>query len=339
MGDDIVFSRSRSADKRPIVTKGISYAYTNLGDDLEDISSTIAPPPTGYQQRYLFVCLGFWGFFVVYALRINLSVAVIDIALQYKWDSAYTGIVLSSFFYGYLCTQVVGGSLAEKYGAKWVTNYMLLFVHLCSSGLLCWCICHRTNDHCNSIGCEFSFFAHWCSSFRRSFRSKFHHSIKWHPNPQMQAMTYPAMHAMIGAWAHPNERTQFATVIYAGAFVGTVVSLPLSGALCASSFLGGWPSVFYMFGSVSMLWCVAWAFLVQSRPADDPRVPPAELAYIQFGQAEQQQNSASKRQVAIADPRTFMHTCRRRVYEFHLCPPRTCRRGPRGTAWRGTSWT
>ena len=32
----------------------------------------------------------------------------------------YVGLVLASFFYGYIVTQIPGGMLAEKYGGKWV---------------------------------------------------------------------------------------------------------------------------------------------------------------------------------------------------------------------------
>ncbi len=40
----------------------------------------------------------------------------------------------------------------------------------------------------------------------------------------------------------------FHLIIFPGAYLGTVFSLPLSGYLCSSTFLGGWPSVFYIFG-------------------------------------------------------------------------------------------
>ena len=37
--------------------------------------------------------------------------------------------------------------------------------------------------------------------------------------------------------------------LYAGSQVGTIISYPLSGWLCANGFAGGWPSVFYVFGN------------------------------------------------------------------------------------------
>ena len=37
------------------------------------------------------------------------------------------GLILSSFFYGYLLTNVPGGWLASKYGGKWVLGFGVLW--------------------------------------------------------------------------------------------------------------------------------------------------------------------------------------------------------------------
>ncbi len=41
-------------------------------------------------------------------------------ASVYDWDSETQGWILGSFFYGYILTQIPGGYLARKYGAKWL---------------------------------------------------------------------------------------------------------------------------------------------------------------------------------------------------------------------------
>lgn len=38
----------------------------------------------------------------------------------FPWDSKQKGYILSSFFYGYLCTQVIGGVIAAKIGGNLV---------------------------------------------------------------------------------------------------------------------------------------------------------------------------------------------------------------------------
>ena len=40
---------------------------------------------------------------------------------DFDWDSQTQGLILASFFYGYIFTQIPGGYFATKYGGK-VTN-------------------------------------------------------------------------------------------------------------------------------------------------------------------------------------------------------------------------
>ena len=50
--------------------------------------------------------------------RICLSVAIIPMAQQFGWQPAVQGIVQSAFLWGYAVTQLVGGTLADRYGGK-----------------------------------------------------------------------------------------------------------------------------------------------------------------------------------------------------------------------------
>ena len=45
---------------------------------------------------------------------------------MYDWDSESQGWILGSFFYGYILTQVPGGYLASRYGAKWLMGLGVL---------------------------------------------------------------------------------------------------------------------------------------------------------------------------------------------------------------------
>ena len=79
--------------------------------------------------------LAFIGFCVIYMLRVNLSVAVVAMTANkttvlpngtavyegppdFEWSSHTQGVVLGSFFYGYIVTQIPGGFLATKFGGK-----------------------------------------------------------------------------------------------------------------------------------------------------------------------------------------------------------------------------
>eukprot|EP00951_Prasinocladus_malaysianus_P048109 scaffold654738_cov48-Prasinocladus_malaysianus.AAC.1 len=50
--------------------------------------------------------------------RICMSIAIIPMAAEFGWAPAVQGLVSASFLWGYMATQLLGGSLADKYGAK-----------------------------------------------------------------------------------------------------------------------------------------------------------------------------------------------------------------------------
>lgn len=45
---------------------------------------------------------------------------------MFDWDEPTQGLILSSFFYGYIVTQVPGGLLADKFGGKHVLGFGML---------------------------------------------------------------------------------------------------------------------------------------------------------------------------------------------------------------------
>ena len=50
--------------------------------------------------------------------QVNISIAVVEMKTSFGWSMATQAIVLSSFFWGYICSQVVGALLAQRYGGK-----------------------------------------------------------------------------------------------------------------------------------------------------------------------------------------------------------------------------
>lgn len=45
----------------------------------------------------------------------------------------------------------------------------------------------------------------------------------------------------------------------------------------------GWPFVFYIFGSLGLVWCISWHLLVSDWPEDHRSISPRELEYIRSG--------------------------------------------------------
>ena len=38
--------------------------------------------------------------------------------MEFDWDKSTQGYLLSTFFYGYICTQIIGGVLTDRFGGK-----------------------------------------------------------------------------------------------------------------------------------------------------------------------------------------------------------------------------
>ena len=200
-----------------------------------------------WQIRYEVAALACFGFFNVYAMRVNLSVAVLQMKPQFGWSSLQQGIILSSFFIGYICTQVAGGWLGTRFGGKWVFGF----------GVLCTAVLTIATP--------------WVASNYPLFIAvRILEGVG-------EGVTFPAMHAIWARWAPPLERSKLSTYSYSGAAMGTIISMPLSGWLCK---VYGWPSVFYICGALGVLWFALWICLIQSDPRNHSRISESELRYI-----------------------------------------------------------
>ncbi|OQV14443.1 Sialin [Hypsibius exemplaris] len=249
-----------------------------------EISSQLAdevrPKTPWISSRSMFCVLSFLGFFNAYSLRVNLSVAIvamvnvtvapsdagnttaIDVCPSgnstpshsptnnggFDWDSNIQGVILGSFFYGYICTQFFGGWVSQRYGAKHPFGYAVLV-----SGALALLIPVAAKWHYGALIAV------------RVLQGLF------------QGVCYPSMHTMMGKWAPPLERSRMVSFTYAGSQIGTVASLLLSGVLAEHL---GWESVFYFFGTSSILWYIFWLCFAFDSPNNHPRITEDERLYI-----------------------------------------------------------
>ena len=79
-----------------------------------------------FQQRYWLVSMSALAVFICYIDRVNISVAIIPMAETHGWSPQTQGLVLSSFFVGYLLLQIVGGRLSDRFGGKVVLGWGVL---------------------------------------------------------------------------------------------------------------------------------------------------------------------------------------------------------------------
>ncbi|KAF5279964.1 hypothetical protein FQA39_LY18185 [Lamprigera yunnana] len=168
---------------------------------------------------------------------------------EYIWDTDIQSYILSSFFYGYVITQIPFGILSKRFGAIWFLGVGMLI---------------------NSL---FSFLVPISAQFGSGWlmACRFIQGLGEGP-------IVPCTHALLAKWIPPNERSRMGAFVYAGAQFGTVISMPLSGLLSDSE--AGWPSVFYVFGAVGTIWSIAFLFVVFEDPDKHPRIREDEKHYI-----------------------------------------------------------
>ncbi|XP_039291932.1 sialin [Nilaparvata lugens] len=88
----------------------------------------------GFGTRHLQVLMISLIVINVFATRVNLSVGIVAMTdntsnpkfPDLNWDTRTKGFVLSSFFWGYLLTQIPAGHLAGKYGPKFIVGGAVL---------------------------------------------------------------------------------------------------------------------------------------------------------------------------------------------------------------------
>ena len=65
--------------------------------------------------------------------------------------------------------------------------------------------------------------------------------------------------------------------VSAGMYVGSMLGLGLSPTLIQAA---GWPSVFFLFGGIGVIWWFVWNYRAASTPMEDPGMSISERDYI-----------------------------------------------------------
>ncbi|XP_036331387.1 putative inorganic phosphate cotransporter isoform X2 [Rhagoletis pomonella] len=214
----------------------------------------------GMGIRHFEAFLMFLGLSVAYSLRVNLSVAIVAMTdkesanpdfEEFSWNEKTKSVLLSSFFWGYIITQVPGGALARKFGGK---TTLLFGVLICSILAVLTPIFARIGDW--QLVCALRVAQGLC-----------------------QGMVFPSTHTLLSQWAPIEDRGHFTTYCYSGAQFGTVVMIATSGVLASSSM--GWPSIYYFSGGIGIVWAVIWFFWGAGSPADSKLISPEEKKFIE----------------------------------------------------------
>ncbi|KAM7256309.1 hypothetical protein ACFE04_012050 [Oxalis oulophora] len=214
---------------------------------VEDLESSI-PWWEEFPKRWVIVILCFSAFLLCNMDRVNMSIAILPIAAEYNWNPATVGLIQSSFFWGYLLTQIAGGIWADTVGGKQVLAF----------GVVWWSLATILTPVAVKLGLPFLLVA-------RAFMGV------------GEGVAMPAMNNILSKWVPVAERSRSLALVYSGMYLGSVTGLAFSPFLIHNY---GWPSVFYSFGSLGTVWIVVWLNKAYSSPNDDPTLQPQEKKLI-----------------------------------------------------------
>lgn len=218
-------------------------------DALDDVvlDSTM-PWGEEFPKRWVIVILCFSAFLLCNMDRVNMSIAILPMSAENNWNPATVGLIQSSFFWGYLLTQIAGGIWADTVGGKKVLGF----------GVIWWSIATILTPVAAKVGLPFLLVV-------RAFMGI------------GEGVAMPAMNNILSKWVPVSERSRSLAFVYSGMYLGSVTGLAFSPFLIHQF---GWPSVFYSFGSLGTVWFAAWLSKAHSSPLDDPQLRPAEKKLI-----------------------------------------------------------
>ncbi|XP_061347159.1 probable anion transporter 4, chloroplastic isoform X2 [Gastrolobium bilobum] len=180
--------------------------------------------------------------------RVVMSVAIVPLSLANGWSRAFSGIVQSSFLWGYLVSPIAGGVLVDNYGGKVVMAW----------GVALWSLA--------------TFLTPWAAETSilalLSVRALL---------GMAEGVALPSMNNMVARWFPQTERARAVGISMAGFQLGCAIGLTLSPILMSQ---GGIFGPFVIFGLSGFLWVLVWLSATSSTPDGSPQISKYELEYI-----------------------------------------------------------
>jgi len=155
-------------------------------------------------------------------------------------------MLLSAFPLGYLSTQLLGGWAADLIGPRIVITAAISLSALAMA--LCGLATSSTQLYWFTVALGVA-----------------------------QGPLFPTSMAYLSKWLPPKERSFAASMLDTGISVGSLIALPLSGALGAWI---GWQATFMIYGAMALIFALIWHIFSSDEPDGCWYITPKELAML-----------------------------------------------------------
>ncbi|KHN75821.1 Solute carrier family 17 member 9 [Toxocara canis] len=204
----------------------------------------------------------FLGTCTLYASRVALPICATAVAHEYAWNKNDSGTVLSCFFWGYACTQLVAGAIADRFGGEGILRLTTLL----------WAL--------------LTFFTPQLFDLSYSTHTPFFFVILVRILTGIgQGFHLPSMASLISRHLTASDKGRVFGVCLAGSHFGTVIAGAV-GSLLLDAF--GWRILFQFVGLISLMWWIVFRMMTSPRSrrartaslAENASVHPADDAEI-----------------------------------------------------------
>jgi ACS family sodium-dependent inorganic phosphate cotransporter len=198
----------------------------------------------GWQRRYTIIALCACASLICYIDRVNISVAAIAMQEDYGWSETTKGLVLSSFFVGYMLFMTPSGWLANRIGGKIVLGAAVVW----------WSLFTILTPLAAMVSLPLLIATRIAMGLG-------------------EAAMYPAAYNIFSRWVPPQERSRALALLIGGIPLGTLLALTTTGWFDRA--LGLAVGVLPL-RATGVLWCIVWFARAHNDPALDPRISAAE---------------------------------------------------------------
>jgi sugar phosphate permease len=198
------------------------------------------------KTRWLILFLISLMYLICYMDRSNISVAQPEIAKAFGLSKASMALVLSAFTWSYALGQIPAGWLGDRFGPKKVLTAIMSW----------WSIGAMMTGAALGLGSLFS--------------ARFLLGLG-------EAGAFPVASRGMQLWFPRSERGRIQGTTHFFSRFAVAITPFVAGSILLAF---GWRAIFYVFGSLGLIWSVAFAQYYRNRPEEHAQVNPAELAQI-----------------------------------------------------------
>lgn len=187
-------------------------------------------------KRYQMMAMLLLALLLCYIDRVIISIAAIEMQKEFGWSDADKGLVLSSFFFGYLLMQISGGVISNRFGGRNVLVCAVVF----------WSLFTVLTPVVAMISLPVLVAARFLLGVG-------------------EGASFPAGYGLIHERMPPAERSRAIAAMLAAVSGGSIVALIVGGPILEAF---GWPTLFYLFGGMGFLWALFWIPMVPAQAPD-----------------------------------------------------------------------